>query len=322
MKNFFHSMNLIPKNFIVAGIVDTLKADPEAGAQKVFEMADKFVTDEAMAALVGEAKTIYYTKSSIRMYVKNLIYNTQKSILNHFLNNLVVKHLIDGISYRQEQGEKLGKEIPHSLLLNIGSGKKTMGEPEIGRLVGEAKNLGIHFLMVSGAGLASPGLWNVCEANSDVQFLVFCQPKDLGAATCRRLESLPNVMPLVRVDPETGADLSALKASGLLFGATMAVNRDNFQQATTDAAVLPLIRQGSRVTVYTTSARDPWTAEELLRLKHRVDSIRQVRPYVTLHLEMNNSGLGFAETFNQQTYSYTIPEIGPDIGSKTLANLI
>jgi len=321
MMNFFNNMNLIPKNFIVAGIVDTLKSDPEAGAQKVFEMADKFVSDDAMAGLLEEVKNAYYSKVSIRMYVKNLIYNTQKSALNHFLNNVVVKHLIDGIPYRQSQSEKLGLEIPHTLILNIGSGKKLMGDKDIARLVGEAKNLGLHCLLVSGAGLSHPGLWELCEAHLDIQFLVFCQPKDLGAAACKRLENLPNVVPLVMVSPESGVDLSALKGAGLLFGVMMDTTRDNFQQATSDGAVLPFIRQGSRLTIYATKAADQLTKTEIQRIKHRVDNIRQVRPYVTVHVEKNNTGLVVEETINGQLFTYTVPEFGPEIAKKSLKDV-
>jgi len=325
MMNFFHNMKLIPKNFVVAGIVDTLKSDPEAGAQKVFDLADKFVTDEAMIELLEEVKDAYYSRSSVRMYLKNLIYNTNKSALNHFLNNLVVKHLIDGAELREEIGQKLGKQIPYSFILNIGAGKKTMPEKEISRLVDEAKALGLHFIIVSGTGLNHPGFWAVCEKNSDVQFLVFSRMKEINGAVCQRLEAFPNIVPLIIAGTDPEGDMSPLKASGLLFGTLSETKPENFEAVTSDACVLPYIRQGSRISFFVTSKEAAINPDELLRIKHRIDYIRQVRPYITVHVESEKNGLEghlhFEELIKDRVFQTKIPEIGPDLGKKKLVEL-
>ena len=39
MMNFLNNMNLLPKNFIVANIVEVLKEDPENGVEKLYEMS-------------------------------------------------------------------------------------------------------------------------------------------------------------------------------------------------------------------------------------------------------------------------------------------
>ena len=322
MMNFFHNMNLIPKNFIVAGIVDTLKSDPEAGAQKVFDMADKFVTDESMTGLLEEIKNAYYTRQNIRMYVKNLIYNTNKSSLNHFLNNLVVKHLLEGIEVRETKGKALGKTIPHSFILNVGSAKRQMAEPDIAKIVSQAKELGIHFIIVAGEAGSHTGFWSVCEKNSDVQFLVISGIKDFGPQAVARLEGLPNVVPLIIPKAHEPADVSHLKGAGLLFGVAEQVSRDNFKDITTDAHVLPYIRQGSRISFYIASLEDNFTSEEMLRVRHRVDNIRQIRPYVTLHLTSPycqfGGGLCFEETINQRKIKVIFPEVKGELGKKSL----
>ncbi|MCL1948302.1 MAG: hypothetical protein FWF59_01025 [Turicibacter sp.] len=312
---------IIPKNFIVASIVDTLKSDPEAGAQKVFDLADKFVADEEVAHFVEEAKSAYCRQPNIRAYIKNLVYNTQKSSLNHFLNNLVVKHLLDGIPKRLEKQEKLKIQIPHLYILNVGYGENTMPEEAISRLVTQGKELGIHFIIVAGDALAHPGFWGTCEKNPDVQFLAFAKAADLDASLCQRLKSYPNLNPLV----QGTQDVSQLKAASILFGRATEVNPANFLEATSDAAILPDIRQGSRIGFYITSKADRLAPEQLQRIRQRINAIRQVRPYACFHLESENADFGgslyFNERVNQKEIQLLIPSIGPEVGNASLKDL-
>ena len=56
MMNFLNNMNLLPKNFIVANVVEVLKEDPENGVEKLYEMSQTFVTDPQVKGIVGQIK--------------------------------------------------------------------------------------------------------------------------------------------------------------------------------------------------------------------------------------------------------------------------
>ncbi|MFQ7546582.1 MAG: hypothetical protein ACLRLE_11365 [Turicibacter sp.] len=51
MMNFLNNMNLLPKNFIVANIVEVLKEDPDNGVEKLYEMSGTFITDSQIKAI-------------------------------------------------------------------------------------------------------------------------------------------------------------------------------------------------------------------------------------------------------------------------------
>ena len=86
MMNFLNNMNLLPKNFIVANIVEVLKEDPDNGVEKLYEMSGTFITDSQIKAISGQIKGYYDSHPSIKRYVKNMIYNTNKTCLNQLKN--------------------------------------------------------------------------------------------------------------------------------------------------------------------------------------------------------------------------------------------
>ena len=277
MMDFFKNMNLLPKNFIVANIVDTLKDDPETGAEKVFEMADKFIKDESTLAILDQVKDVYYTRPAIRMYCKNLIYNTSKTCLNHFVQNIVVKALLEGLPKREQLSEKHGVKIPHGLVLNLDN------LAEVNRLVEQAKELGIHVIILT---QDQESLIKVYEKHLDMQFFVITDSVSLTPKRCERLANIGNVVPVIQYI-EGGPSLSHLKASGLLYGLVTHTHLENFQHITSDGFVLPCIRQGSRFHWYMTSTLESSDSQSVLQFKNRIDYIRQMRPYLTLHIETN-----------------------------------
>ncbi len=90
MMNFLNNMNLLPKNFIVANIVEILKEDPDNGVDKLYEMSGTFITDPQIKGVIDQIKMYYDTHPAIKRYVKNMMYNTNKTCLNHFLQNVAV----------------------------------------------------------------------------------------------------------------------------------------------------------------------------------------------------------------------------------------
>ena len=162
--NFLNNMNLLPKNFIVANIVEVLKEDPENGVEKLYEMSKSLITDEQVKSMIRQIKDYYDTHASIKRYIKNMIYNTNKTCLNHFLQNIAVKELWEGLSLRKEMSQKYQVHIPHALIINIGmncslyrKGCLCQSDPnmamplsEISRLIHEAREIGIHLIVITG----------------------------------------------------------------------------------------------------------------------------------------------------------------------------
>ena len=322
MMNFLNNMNLLPKNFIVANIVEVLKEDPENGVEKLYEMSKSLITDEQVKSMIIQIKDYYDNHASIKRYIKNMIYNTNKTCLNHFLQNIAVKELWEGLSLRKEMSQKYQVHIPHALIINIGmncslyrKGCLCQSDPnmamplsEISRLVHEARELGIHLIVITGGDpFINDSLVKVYEKYDDVEFIVITTGLSLTDQRCGALSRLGNVLPLVileGMDKEikqwTSAvtyqhilsSLDKLKAHGILFGVLTPTKRSNFKLVTSDDFILPLIRKGSRLNWYVTSSHEqevePLDKKELADLEAHLSFIRQTRPYVTLRLESQN----------------------------------
>ena len=322
MMNFLNNMNLLPKNFIVANIVEVLKEDPDNGVEKLYEMSGTFITDSQIKAIIGQIKGYYDSHPSIKRYVKNMIYNTNKTCLNHFLQNIAVKELWEGLSIREQMSQKYSVNVPHSLVINIGmncslacKGCLCKSDPslamplaEIDRLVAEARELGIHIIVLTGGDpLMNDSLFKVYEKYDDMEFIVLTNGVLLNDQRCLALSKLGNVLPLVTlegggdeikqyIEPSTYqeilASLDRMKAHGILFGVMTPTKQSNLKFVTSDDFILPLIRKGSRMNWYVTTSHgapsEQLGANELSELEARISFIRQTRPYVTIVLESGN----------------------------------
>ena len=351
MMNFLNNMNLLPKNFIIANIVEVLKEDPENGVEKLYEMSGTFVTDAQVKGIIAQIKAYYDTHPSIKRYIKNMIYNTNKTCLNHFLQNIAVKELWEGLPKREQLSAQYRINIPHAIVINIGmncslqcQGCLCKSDPnlamplsEIDRLVSEARELGIHQIVVTGGDpFVNDSLLKVYEKYDDVEFIVMTNGSLLNEQRCLVLSKLGNVLPLITLEgnkeqmsqyikastyQEIVAALDRLKAYGILFGVVTPVKRSTIKFVTSDDFILPLIRKGSRLNCYVmtnhSAPSEQLEHEELEELEARVSFIRQTRPYVTFLLRSGNpficrcivGPLFFDYEFNGQKNQLNIPQL-------------
>lgn len=314
MMNFLNNMNLLPKNFIVANVVEVLKEDPENGVEKLYEMSQTFVTDPQVKGIVGQIKGYYDTHPSIKRYIKNMIYNTNKTCLNYFLQNVAVKELWEGLPKREQLSAQYRIHIPHAIVIDLGmndslssQGCSPQFDPnlamplsEVNRLVLEAKELGIHQILITGGDpFLNDSLLKMYEKHNDVEFMVLTNGSLLNDQRCLTLSKLGNVFPLILLEgnkeqvseailgsayEEIMAGLERLKSYGILFGAITPVKRSTLKLISSDDFILPLIRKGSRLNAYVITHDEPLQPQEYEELEARVSFIRQTRPYVTFLL--------------------------------------
>ncbi|EGC92802.1 radical SAM domain protein [Turicibacter sp. HGF1] len=326
MLNFLNNMNLLPTNFIVANIVEVLKEDPENGVDKLYEMSQNFITDPQIQQTVKEIKSYYDSHPSIKRYIKNMVYNTHKNVLNHFLQNIVVKEAWEGINKREQASQKYQVQIPYALMLDIGMDCQlnckdcyyphdhsfSMPLSEIDRLVFEAKEIGIHLIILSGGDpVLNDGLLKLYEKYSDVEFIVFTNGTSMNTERCQRLVNLGNVLPMIVLEGEANEmkeqvnpglyhqifeTFDLLKSQGLLFGVVTPLKATNLEKVVSDRFILPLIKHGSRLQLYV-STHQPKSGGELTPkmnqwLERQLNDMRRMRPYMAVHLQSYSPFIG------------------------------
>ena len=322
MINFLNNMNLLPTNFIVANIVEILKEDPDNGVEKLYEMSKSFITDPQIQQIVNEIKYYYDTHPSVKRYIKNMVYNTHKNCLNHFLQNVAIKEFWEGLSKREKNAQALQINVPHAIVINMGmncnfacKGCLCQTDPnlvlplnEVDRLVMEGRELGIHlFVLTGGEPFMNDGLLKLYEKYSDVEFIVLTNGSLLDDVRCQQLVQLGNVLPLLILEgnqeqvakvTDSGVysmvmqTLDRMKAYGLLFGIVTPTKLSNLEVVMSDPFILPLIRKGSRIHAFITTendqAEEKLDATQLKWLDQNIGFMRQNRPYMAVHLNSAN----------------------------------
>jgi len=80
--------NLLKKGFVINNIVETLRNDPENGVIKLLETAKTHTKNVADRELISQVVNYYSTSQTAKMQIKNLVYNTNKIILQSFADKV------------------------------------------------------------------------------------------------------------------------------------------------------------------------------------------------------------------------------------------
>ncbi|MGL4335762.1 MAG: radical SAM protein [Turicibacter sp.] len=335
--NFLNNLDLIPKNFIVANMVEILKEDPENGVSKIFSMANTFIKDEDVKGIMGGINHYYNSHPSVKLYIKNMIYNTNKASLNHCLQNIAVHSVWEGIPKRQKYSKQYGVNIPHAIVLRpISQDASVMSIKEINRLLSESRELGIHCVIINGGDpFTYKELLDVYEKNADMQFIVFTPGITMNNQISEKLSILGNVIPMFIIEGnkqelnhyqdgffDTLMDnMMGLKSQGLLFGVVTPTGQNNLDVVLSDEFILNMIRKGCRFNAYVHTSQDKkenqLNASQLSLLEKKVDYIRQTKPYLTFQMMSLSPFIGRSVTgpyriefnINQNKYPYFLPEL-------------
>ncbi len=295
--NWLNQLNLVPKNFIVANIVDIMKEDPETGVNRVYKLANDFLPDDKMKESVAVVKTYYDTHPSVKLLVKNICYNTNKLVLNHTLQNLCVNAGLDGHEKRKKAQATHRIEIPPLLSLVVTSENQKASPQQISAWVSEGKNLGIHLFLLKGEGvLYTPSYLNVYQQHKDVQFLLISESREIQEVTTDVLEKIPNIIPILNCqktmnDPVLLKALLHLKKANLLYGVNSFITGEDIKTLVSPETTRSMIRHGARVhlCVYNADTKTV-TKDQLMYVENWANHIRQTMPYLPLTLKVKSSG--------------------------------
>lgn len=176
----------------------------------------------------------------------------EKAATNFFYN-----YLIQGYFKRKEFLQRYGFRPPYLLVISptmkcnlrcygcyAGSyAKQELGLEEVVRVIDQAKEMGIYFIVISGG---EPFMWkhiyDLFEIENDVHFQVYTNGSLIDTKAAKRLSELGNVVPCISVEGfenETDARrgkgafativeaMDALREMGVIFGFSATATRQN-----------------------------------------------------------------------------------------------
>lgn len=317
------SMHKNLKKAVIATIYEVIEHNPEKNISRIFSLAKMVAKDGDCKQSIEVIEKYYNEVPSMKQFVQDVLANTNKTCMKKLCRNLFINAILGGALKREKWLEKEDSNIPFVLLISpsvqcslgcIGCYKidydksKQLNYEDIDKIVGEARDLGIYFIMVLGAeALCVDYMWRIYEKYNDIEFITFTNGTLITKEIVDKMVNIGNVIPILHLDgfekeidskEETrtffkvtkGMDL--LKDRGMFFGISSVVLRNNMEKVTSDEFIEMLINKGARVGWYFTymGVRDKSNMEliptpnQRIELGKRIKTIRMSKPYFAIDL--------------------------------------
>jgi len=249
---------------------------------------------------------------------RKLMTETHPNVRKKVLENWIVRSILVGTNKREEYTRQYGLRPPPFFVIsptmkcNLDCYGCYAGEYSkenaglsfnlVDRIVTEAKEIGIHFIVISGGEpFVRKDLLQIYEKHSDMGFQIYTNGTLLNEETVQRLAELGNVMPCISLegyeketDERRGkghfkiimAAMDRLKAAGVVFGFSVTSTRHNAEIIIEDRFVEMLVEKGATLGWYFTYipiGREPNvslmpTPEQRDRQRKRVSELRSSYP--------------------------------------------
>ncbi len=294
-----------------------LARDPDRNLMRLLDLAERFAPLEEHRRQIRELKVSFNRYPAYREYARRLFTEVnvrvrQKMAVNWFVNSALL-----GIPKQRRLSEELGVNVPFFLLVDPTSAcnlrckgcwageydKHDVMEPELlDRIIREAKELGIHWIVLSGGEpLCYPHLFDIVSKHDDVAFMFYTNGTLIDEAAADRIAELGNISPAIsleggreRTDARRGRGtfdkvmhaMDLLKERGALFGFSVTITRENAEEVVSDEFLDLLIEKGCLygwtfhyIPVGSDARPDLMvTPEQRAYLARRVPEIRRIKP--------------------------------------------
>lgn len=249
---------------------------------------------------------------------KNILTKTHPNVRKKILENWIVNALLIGTNERDEYKKKHNIHVPALLVIsptmqcNLHCYGCYAGEYSqahtglpfelVDRIVTEAKEMGVHFIVISGGeAFVRKDLLDLYEKHDDVGFQIYTNGSLLNDKTVAKLAELGNVMPCISVegfeketDERRGqghfqkimAAMERLRDAGVVFGFSATSTRHNTDVLLSDEFMDLMIEKGATLGWYFTYipiGREPdmslmQTPEQRDYQRDRISEIRNNKP--------------------------------------------
>lgn len=316
--NIMEKMEKATKETLVKTGVQLLSKDPEKNVDKLFDIIKKTVKDPDNLRRIEFVEQYYHNNPATYEYIQNILKTTNKKCIEKLFTNFFANETWFAMPKRTKVLEEEDVKIPFVILLSpsmrcnlrctgcyAGNYSKEDDIPyeEVDRLVGEARDLGIYYIIVlGGEPFFNEYMLDIYEKYNDVLFTPFTNGTLFDEKLADRIKNLGNVVPMFSLegfeketDERRGKGvfqkvmhaMDLLKERGVLFGVSTATGRFNIETVTSDEFIDMLIEKGAKMTWYfifmpVGTAPDVnlmLTPEQRIYLGRRSREIRNTKPY-------------------------------------------
>lgn len=319
--SFIESIEKSSKEAIVGQVCKILEKNPEKNVGKLFSVAKVLAKDKDSKQAVENIEKYYKEIPSIKEEILDILTNTNSNCLQKFFKNFLADGIWSGVEKRKKWMDEEDTKIPFVILISPSmrcnlrckgcyaadySKEQGLSFEEVDRIVGEARDLGVHYMIVlGGEPFFVDFMYKIYEKYDDVMFTPFTNGTLFNDEVAERLAKLGNVMPMFSLEgfeEETdrrrgkgtfkkvmnGMDL--LRERGIPFGVSSATSTHNMEKVSSDEFIDMLTKKGARMSWYfiympvgeNPNVDDMLTPEQRIELGRRTRKIRTTKPYFTI----------------------------------------
>ena len=261
---------------IIKQAIHYLEKDPEKNLIKVLNLADKVARTERHHQEIAAIKQSYQTNPALQKFVRRLT-RIAPSYKNGMIMNFFVNASLMGIPRQYELAKEIGAAVPWTILIDptsacnlsctgcwAGKYKKSdsLEASTIDRIITEAKELGIYFIVLSGGEpTLYPHLFDILKKHPDVGFMMYTNGTLIDDEMADRMLEVGNISPAISLegfkestDTRRGAGtydnimgaMDRLRERGIAFGISLTVTRQNAEELFgTDDFIDHMIEKGA-----------------------------------------------------------------------------
>lgn len=303
--------------FFVKQIADYLAKDPEQNADRMFNIARKLTKNPQHLEQIGQVQEAITKDGNWKEYYHRIMRELDPKVRNTFIINYFVKSCLIGVPMQHENAAKIGASVPWAILIDptdrcnlrctgCWAGeyekKNDLSDELLDRVVGEARDLGIYAIVLSGGEpmTRQNTIFKLARKYDDMVFLAFTNATLITEETVKNMKDCANFTVAISLeglkestDQRRGEGtydkvmhaMDLLREGGIPFGVSTCYTRYNVEEVGSDEYVQTLIDKGAYFNWYFTYVpvgKDAdismmATPEQREYMFHRVDELRRTK---------------------------------------------
>lgn len=304
-------------SFMVKEIADYLAKDPEKNADRLFGIAKRLTKNQQHLEQMDAVQEAISRDGNWKDYYHRIMRELDPKVRNTFIINYFVKSCLLGVPKEKETAEKLGVGVPWAILIDPTdrcnlrctgcwageyTKKNDLSDELLDRVVGEARDLGIYTIVLSGGEpmTRQNTIFKLARKYNDMIFLAFTNATLITEETVKNMQEVSNFTVAISLeglegstDKRRGAGTFAkvmqamdlLKEAGIPFGVSTCYTHYNVEEVGSDEYIQTLIDKGAYFNWYFTYVpvgKDAdlslmATPEQREYMYHRVNKLRATK---------------------------------------------
>lgn len=262
---------------LIKQVLSYLEGNPETNIPRFLHLIQLIAQAPGHKESIQKVQQVYNSDPVIREYLKKLFSELDPGVRTRLVCNTILHAILLGRPRQLKIEREEGIHVPFTFLIDPTSAcnlkctgcwageyrKHDQMEPELlDRILSEAKELGIYAVVMSGGEpFMYPYLFDIAERHNDMIFMIYTNGTRIDEQVAERLRELGNISPAISIEgwqeptdrrrgkgvfQQITQAMDYLKERGVLYGASITITRENFEEAASEEFFDFLIEKGVR----------------------------------------------------------------------------